>query len=240
MDLHQNKPEDFDPDLEQYPLLVFPPSTQMYVRYQMSDELVGTFYQDWLEDGEYHQPTIRRRKTNCLVCDREDNIVASLVINIYSFSTLIDSEEVLYILDIDDAYEARLGLLLETYWSDFGAQVSDYGDLVEIHGLWVEEKSTNLPHLIEAVQYLIYDLPQHSIQIVNASAFYLDELKGTENEQKLWFNAQRAELKQFFRDNLGFTSFPDKDGFEGWMWKIDAHKKDVIKAPSLGDTKRWT
>lgn len=234
MDIRKNHNALNEEELAQYSLLSFLPSMKAFVKYKASETLVGEYYMDWIQGGEWYEPRIKKRIVSALVLDTTECIIGSFVLRIYSPSTLISDEEFLYLMDRDEGYEYRLATVLTDLWPELAVSLSDYGDIIEVYGVWYNSAKTSALLMREAIESVMsdFDKSEYSIQIVNASALKLDDTRGSEKEQLIWFNAQRAELKRTFREDYKFSDLPNNHGADGWMWKPNPDKENVIGNPS--------
>jgi hypothetical protein len=142
--------------------------------------------------------------------------------------TMASSRELWTWLDGYSFDMAELGCVIEAHWEWIGADVSDYGNILELQHVATWGETQQWTTLFEDVLMSVF--PKHSIVLAQAwpeTVKYVDELMPKERAR---YQLRKAALmKRMTQSNTGFAPLGDSYGADGWMWRCRADLKGIVK-----------
>lgn len=207
-------------------------SPQRTIRYRVDDWFhIGPVYDDNKELWELEQPWIRTRDLFAWI-DHGNECVGAVEIHAYQGSTNLDEDWIVELFDSYSLYCLELGKTISSCWSEDPAVLFDYGEVIDLMHIWLEE-----PRFLNGIRDVLFDtfIPalteQHSILISKAYPLEYEGEVPEGDPSKVGLNKRQQAMIRLAGQQIGVKPLPGEFGDNGWLWRANPKVARYIGKP---------
>jgi hypothetical protein len=116
-------------------------------------------------------------------------------------------------------------------WSPFCNEVTAYGNLVDFRMAWADPSSPPGLWAAAAEELIGREIPSYSLLAMKAFPLEYEGRSPEGSAARAGLLSRQRAMIRYYRRLFGVQKFPGRSGDEGWLYRINPAKTDVIERP---------
>lgn len=157
--------------------------------------------------------------------------VGALELHEFEMSGCLDNDDVLDVMDCEDAFESRLAEVLCSVVDNLPSDVMPYGSILDFRHGWIAPAPAYQGLFAKAATTIIgMAFPDHALLVMKAYPLEYEGQVPNGTPVQTGLAARQRAMARYYGKIFGVQPLPDPHGKEGWLWRAHPRLEDLVAA----------